>query len=122
MPTTQEHRQDLAEITGSLAAPPGFLRPGFTTKLALQRKTTVMNVHRLRNCRANRRGRRKSRGAAAVELALCLPFLVTLSLGCLESCNLIYVRTRMNSAVYEAARTATRPTTASQRRPPRPAS
>jgi len=73
-----------------------------------------MNVHRLRNCRAVRRGRRKSRGAAAVELALCLPFLVTLSLGCMESCNLIYVRTRMNSAAYEAARTATRPTTAAQ--------
>ncbi len=74
----------------------------------------MINVHRLRNCRSNRRGRRKSRGAAAVELALCLPFLVTLSLGCLESCNMIYVRTRMNSAVFEAARMATRPTTASQ--------
>ncbi len=73
-----------------------------------------MNVHRLQNCRADRRGGRKSRGAAAVELALCLPFLVTLSLGCMESCNLIYVRTRMNSAAYEAARTATRPTTAAQ--------
>jgi Flp pilus assembly protein TadG len=60
-------------------------------------------------CRA---GRPKRRGAAAVELALCLPFLVTLTLGAIETCNLIYVRTRMNSVAYEGARVATRPATA----------
>ena len=59
------------------------------------------------------RGRRERRGAAAVEFALCLPFLITLIMGAMESCNLIYVRTRMNSVAYEGARTATRPTTAS---------
>ena len=61
----------------------------------------------------NSAGRRRRPGIAAVELALCLPFLFTLTLGAIETCNLIYVRTRMYSAAYEAARVATRPTTAS---------
>jgi Flp pilus assembly protein TadG len=51
-------------------------------------------------------------GIAAVELALCLPVLVVLALGAIETCNIMYVRARMYSAAYEAARYATRPTTA----------
>lgn len=51
-------------------------------------------------------------GIAAVELALCLPFLIVLALGAIEVCNIMYVRARMYSAAYEAARYATRPTTA----------
>ena len=109
----EKHSQDLAEIIGCHCFPARFCGRDLHRNRPA-RKTTVMNVHRLRNCRTYRRGRRKSRGAAAVELALCLPFLVTLSLGCMETCNLIYVRTRMNSAVFEAARMATRPTTATQ--------
>jgi len=62
--------------------------------------------------RCSARCRPERRGAAAVEFALCLPFLITLILGAMETCNLIYVRTRMNSVAYEGARTATRPTTA----------
>ena len=74
-----------------------------------------MNENRMRRCRANRRrGGPKGRGAAAVELALCLPILLTLTLGAMETCNLIYVRTLMDSVAYEGARTATRPTTAAQ--------
>jgi Flp pilus assembly protein TadG len=56
--------------------------------------------------------RRSRRGAVAAEFALCLPFLLTLAWGFIETCNLCYVRTRMYSVAYEGARVATRPTTA----------
>ncbi len=51
---------------------------------------------------------------ATVELALCLPVLVSLAFGTIEICNVVYLRTRMLSAAYEACRLATRPTTSSQ--------
>ena len=51
------------------------------------------------------------RGAATVELALCIPFLVTLTFGMLEYNSLVMLRTRMLSVSYESARLATRPTT-----------
>jgi Flp pilus assembly protein TadG len=50
---------------------------------------------------------------AAVELALCLPVVITLAFGTIELCNVVYVRTRMLSAAYESCRLATRPTTSS---------
>ncbi|MGD0900898.1 MAG: TadE/TadG family type IV pilus assembly protein [Thermoguttaceae bacterium] len=58
-------------------------------------------------------GPRSRLGIAAVELALCMPFLITLALGAIEVCNVVYVRTRMYSVAYEGARVATRPTTSS---------
>jgi Flp pilus assembly protein TadG len=54
-------------------------------------------------------------GAATVELALCLPVVFILVLGMMETCNVVFVRTRMLSATYEAARLATRPTTSSSK-------
>lgn len=51
------------------------------------------------------------RGAAAVELAVSLPFLVALTFGMLEYNNVANLKTRMVSAAYESARLATRPTT-----------
>jgi Flp pilus assembly protein TadG len=51
------------------------------------------------------------RGAAAVELALCLPILLTTALGMIETCNVVFLQARMQSAAFEAARLATRPTT-----------
>ncbi len=53
----------------------------------------------------------KRRGAAAVELAVSLPFLLTLAFGMLEYNSLIMLRARMVSAAYESARLATRPKT-----------
>ncbi len=50
-------------------------------------------------------------GAAAVELALCLPILLTTALGMIETCNVVFVQARMQSAAFESARLATRPTT-----------
>lgn len=60
---------------------------------------------------SRRRGRR---GAATVELAVCLPVLLTIGLGMIEVTNLVYLQARMQSAAYEATRLATRPTTAQQ--------
>lgn len=51
------------------------------------------------------------RGAATVELAVCLPFLMALGFGMLEYNNVVMLQTRMLSAAYESARLATRPTT-----------
>jgi Flp pilus assembly protein TadG len=58
-------------------------------------------------------GSRASRhlGVAAVELALCLPVICILAFGMIETCNMMFLRTRMISACYEAARYGTRPTT-----------
>lgn len=50
-------------------------------------------------------------GAAAVELALCLPILLTTALGMIETCNVVFVQARMQSAAFESVRLATRPTT-----------
>jgi Flp pilus assembly protein TadG len=50
-------------------------------------------------------------GAAAVELALCLPILLTTALGMIETCNVVFLQARMQSAAFEGARLATRPTT-----------
>jgi Flp pilus assembly protein TadG len=58
--------------------------------------------------------RRKSRlGTATVELAVCLPILLTTALGMIEVTNLIFIQARIQAAAYEAARLATRPTTSS---------
>jgi Flp pilus assembly protein TadG len=65
---------------------------------------------------ARSRSRRElgRRGAAAVELALVLPFLITLVFGMLEYNAAVMLKTRMVSAAYEAARMATRPTTSAK--------
>jgi Flp pilus assembly protein TadG len=44
-----------------------------------------------------------------VELAICLPILVTLVLGSIEATNAIYLKERLTSAAYEGARSATTP-------------
>ena len=58
--------------------------------------------------------RARRRGTAAVELALCLPLLLATSLGMIEACNIVQVRTRMIMAAYESARLATRPKTSTK--------
>ena len=58
-----------------------------------------------------RRKPQERRGAAAVELAVSMPFLLALAFGMLEYNNTVMLKTRMVSAAYESARLATRPTT-----------
>jgi Flp pilus assembly protein TadG len=49
------------------------------------------------------------KGAAVVELALCLPVLMILTMGTIETTDLIFLKTRLKTAAYEGARTATAP-------------
>jgi Flp pilus assembly protein TadG len=65
-----------------------------------------------RHQRRSSAGASKRPGVAAVELALCLPLLMALAFGMIETSNLVHLRTRMYSAAYESARLATRPATA----------
>ena len=46
------------------------------------------------------------RGAATIELAVCLPILVLVLFGTIETCNMIYTRQSLEIAAYEAVRTA----------------
>ena len=50
--------------------------------------------------------RRVRKGAAVVELALCLPVLVVFALGTIEICNCIYKRQSLAITAYEGARVA----------------
>ncbi|MBA4018894.1 MAG: pilus assembly protein TadE [Pirellula sp.] len=49
---------------------------------------------------------RMRRGTAAVEFAVCLPLLVSLVLGVIETSNAVFVQQAITSAAYEAANVA----------------
>ncbi|GIW98610.1 MAG: hypothetical protein KatS3mg111_1943 [Pirellulaceae bacterium] len=53
--------------------------------------------------------RKKRTGAATVELAIFLPLLVILTFGAIELTSLIYLKQRLLTAAYEAARIASGP-------------
>jgi Flp pilus assembly protein TadG len=46
------------------------------------------------------------KAAAAAEMAICLPLIVMLVLGSIETCSMIYLRHSLTIASYEAARVA----------------
>jgi len=48
------------------------------------------------------------KGAALVELAVCLPVLMVLILGSIEATSAIFIRQALTTAAYEAAREAAR--------------
>ena len=48
-------------------------------------------------------------GTATVELAVCLPMLVTFGLGTIETTNAIFLKQRLTTASYECARSASAP-------------
>jgi len=56
-----------------------------------------------------RRFRTHPSGAAAVEFAVCLPILVSIVFGSIEGCSMIFLQQSLQTAAYEAARTAVRP-------------
>ncbi len=51
----------------------------------------------------------RKKGAATIELAVCLPVIVLLVLGSLEACNVIFLKQMVTAAAYEAARVAASP-------------
>lgn len=55
-----------------------------------------------------RRVRKRRKGAAIVELAVCLPVMTLLVFGTLELCELMFLKQSMSVASYEAARLAAR--------------
>lgn len=55
-------------------------------------------------------GRPTRRGVAVAELAICLPMLVLLTLGTIETCSMIYLKQSLSIAAYEGARVALIPT------------
>jgi Flp pilus assembly protein TadG len=50
--------------------------------------------------------RKKRRGVAAAELAVCLPVIVLLVLGTMEACTMIFLKQSLTVASYEGARMA----------------
>jgi Flp pilus assembly protein TadG len=44
------------------------------------------------------------RGAALVELAICLPVMIVITLGMIETTNAIYLKQTLTSIAYEGAR------------------
>jgi len=54
------------------------------------------------NCRIRK-------GTATIELAVCLPLIVTLTLGAIETTSLISLRQKLLTSAYETARTASGP-------------
>ena len=51
-------------------------------------------------------GRRRRRGVAATEFAVCLPIIVLLVIGTIEACSMIFLKQSLAIAAYEGARTA----------------
>jgi Flp pilus assembly protein TadG len=54
-----------------------------------------------------RRHQRCRRGAALVELAVCLPVMVLITFGTIEAANAIFLRQALTEAANEGARTVT---------------
>ena len=50
----------------------------------------------------------RRRGAATVELAVCLPVIFLLSMGAMEGASLIFLRQAMVQSAYEAVKEAVR--------------
>ena len=50
--------------------------------------------------------RRKRRGVAATEFAVCLPIIVLLVIGTIEACSMIFLKQSLAISAYEGARTA----------------
>jgi uncharacterized membrane protein len=49
------------------------------------------------------------RGAASVECAVCLPLIVLIVFGTIETCSLLFLQQNLQRTAYEAARVAASP-------------
>ena len=58
------------------------------------------------NCSGWQSRRRKGRGVAAAELAVCLPIVVLLVIATIEACSAIFLKQSLTVAAYEGVRTA----------------
>lgn len=63
-----------------------------------------MTATRLRGRRlSTRRGHHARAGTAAVEFALCLPLLIAMVFGVVETSNAVYLQNALTAAAYEAS-------------------
>ena len=58
---------------------------------------------------SSRRYLRLRRGSAVVELAICLPILMTILLATTEACNMLHVQQTLKICAFEGARVGTVP-------------
>ena len=56
------------------------------------------------NIRSRSRGFLKRKGAATVELAVCLPVIVILAIGSMESASMIFLRQALIQSAYETCK------------------
>lgn len=49
------------------------------------------------------------RGAASVELAVCLPVIILIVFGAIETCSIVFLQQNLQLIAYEAARVAASP-------------
>jgi Flp pilus assembly protein TadG len=80
-----------------------YLRIGRAIDGACAVKTPRLNMFAARFCR---RRSAQRRAAAAAEMAICLPIMVMLVLGSIETCSMIFLRHSLTIASYEGARVA----------------
>lgn len=59
--------------------------------------------------RAQRFGAGHRRGLAATEFAVCLPVLLLVVMGMMETCSMIFLKQSLAVAAYEGAHTAVKP-------------
>lgn len=51
----------------------------------------------------------RRRGAASVELAVCLPVILLIVFGAIETCSIVFLQQNLQLIAYEAARVAASP-------------
>ncbi len=56
-----------------------------------------------------KRVRRSRHGVAAAEFAVCLPVIVLLVLGMIETCSMVFLKQSLSVAAYEGAHMAVKP-------------
>ncbi|TWU44029.1 TadE-like protein [Novipirellula aureliae] len=59
--------------------------------------------------------RTQSRGVAVLELAICLPILLTLTFATIEVCTMLHLRQKIKVAAYEGARVGITPESTSSK-------
>lgn len=59
--------------------------------------------------RRPRKTNSRRRGSSVVEMAVCLPLLVTMVFGSIQACNLLFLKHSVTTAVYEGTLEASKP-------------
>ncbi|QDU58602.1 TadE/TadG family type IV pilus assembly protein [Aeoliella mucimassa] len=59
--------------------------------------------------RRKNRNSKKRRGVAATEFAVCLPIIMLIMLGMIETCSMIFLKQSLAIAAYEGSHTAVKP-------------